>query len=194
MCLILVSILNYLYWSEHPPLMSQKHKNLLILIILSILFNLWVFYPAFDKYTISDDVVTSAYLFYNLKYGIFENDVNNLAHTHAVPIGFLYTLYILSFIFPFLTLTALLPFVLSTFCVIMLYLIGSKLKNARLGYFLSIIFLLYSSTFYFFYGATLRAFQFPFILLFIYLFINDKFVWCCFLAILSSLASHPMPA
>jgi len=174
--------------------MNQKHRNLLILIILSFLFNLWVFYPGFDRYSVSNDAVLSSYIFYDLKYGLFRDDINSLAHTHTVPYGYLYTIYILSFILPFLILTKVLPFILSTFCVITLYLVGLKLKNARLGYFLSILFLLYSSTFYFLSGATPRAFQLPFILLFIYLFINDRFFWCCSLAAISSLFYFPLNA
>ncbi len=172
--------------------MNSKKLAILILIILSLLFNIFVFYPGFDKYTVSDDVIAVGYVFHNLKYGLFEEDINQLTYAYAVPYGYLYTIYVLSFFIPFLVLTKILPFVLSIFCVVILYLIGLKLKNSRLGYFLSITFLLYSSTFYFFSGALPRAFQFPFILLFIYLFINRKFIWCFFLTALSLIFYPPL--
>lgn len=165
---------------------------LLIFIILGVVY--YCQYPNIkDKLIVHCDVSLYIFPIYQLlNPGLFPGDLLSQYVLFQTPKGYISFFYLLGNFVDLLSIALFLPFLLSVISSMYLFFLVSKIKNYVAGFTAAVLFIFHSWTFHTFQGSTPRAFEYPFLIPFIYYLIGKRYLICLFIFIAEMLFYPPV--
>ncbi|MGM5487341.1 MAG: hypothetical protein ACQESG_00155 [Nanobdellota archaeon] len=165
-------------------------RHYLIILFIALVYSLWIFSPGFDETTVSDDLIYVGYHVLHTTQGLFGDDIARFAYYQIAP-GYVIFVSGMTLLMGLVTYSKIFSFVFLMYSVLMCFLIGRE-RSVKLGYVFAVVFMLYAGSMNFFSGALPRAFQYPLILTFIFLFLRKRFYALYGLIILSAFFYPPV--